>query len=74
MVTTLSSSADRFSRELYLVFFSEILLFVKRNSKVPVVDGTIVLLGQETDLLIGQRKDHVVDALLLHEFDSDLLG
>ena len=41
---------------------------------MPVVDGTIALLGYETDLLIGQRKDHVVDTVPLHEVDSALLG
>ena len=55
-------------------FFFSIIFLDKRNSKVLAVDGMIILLGWYTDLLVGQRKEHVVDAVLLHEVDSALIG
>ena len=41
---------------------------------MPVVDGMIVLLGLETDSLIGQSKEHVFYDVLLHEVKSALIG
>ena len=41
---------------------------------MPVVDGKIILIEWETYLIIGHWKDHIVNAVLLHEFGSDLLG
>ena len=38
------------------------------------MDGAIVLFGWETDLIISRQKDHVVDAVILHDVESALLG